>query len=109
MKPKQTSQSAKSKPRALESAPNPKLQVERVQLGVRMEKRMVKVLKAMAEYGDLSLGELLEDIVLHSFEGGNAQTFGPEDLKVIQHLKKVYGMDYDTHANARIVEKAPQT
>src|SRR6266550_3930702 len=43
--------------------------IERMQTGVRMEKRMVKVLKALAEYLDMSLGELLEIIVLQSFEG----------------------------------------
>ena len=79
--------------------------VERVQLGVRLEKRLVKVLKAMAEYGDMTLGELLETIILHSFEGGDAQAFGPESVKVIKDFKKVYGMDYDTHASERFVEK----
>lgn len=44
----------------------PKIPVERVQTGVRMEKSMIKVLKAIAEYSDRSFGELLEDIVLHS-------------------------------------------
>ena len=43
--------------------------VERVQTGVRMEKRMLKVLKALADSLDLSLGDLLEGIVLHAFEG----------------------------------------
>lgn len=81
------------------------LDIERVQLGVRLEKRMVKVLKAMAELGDMSLGELLEEIVLHAFEGGKAQTFGPDDLKVIKDLKRVYGMDYDTHARSRFRER----
>ena len=42
--------------------------IERVQIGVRMEKRMVKVLKGLAEYHDLTLGDLLEGIVLHAFE-----------------------------------------
>ncbi len=41
--------------------------VERVQTGVRMEKRLLKVLKGFAEYHDLSLGDLLEGIVLHAF------------------------------------------
>lgn len=81
------------------------LPVERVQLGVRLERSMVKVLKAMAEYGDMTLGELLEDIVLHSFEGGPAQTFGSEDLKVIADFKRVYGMKYGVHSNYRFVEK----
>lgn len=79
--------------------------VERVQLGVRLERSMVKVLKAMAEYGDMSLGELLEDIVLHSFEGGTAQTFGPDEIKVIADFKKLYGMKYNVHSNYRFVEK----
>ena len=43
--------------------------VERVQTGVRMEKRMLKVLKAVAEQKDMTLGDLLEGIVLHAFEG----------------------------------------
>lgn len=87
------------------SAKESQIPVERVQLGVRLERSMVKVLKAMAEYGDMSLGELLEDMVLHSFEGGSAQTFGPEDLKVINDFKRVYGMKYDVHSNYNFVEK----
>ena len=79
--------------------------VERVQLGVRLERSMVKVLKAMAEYGDMSLGELLEEMVLHSFEGGTAQTFGPEDIKIINDFKRLYGMKYDVHANRKFIEK----
>src|SRR5947207_15460348 len=82
-----------------------KIPVERVQTGVRMEKRMLKVLKAMAEYSDMSLGELLEDIVLHSFEGGGACAFLPESLQRIKQLKEVYGMDYDVHASYRFVER----
>ena len=85
----------------------PKLQIERVQLGVRLEARLVKVLKGLAEYADLSLGELIEDIILHSFEGPGASTFAKSDFKVISDLKKVYGMDYDVHSNYRFVEKHP--
>lgn len=87
------------------SVKNEQIPVERVQLGVRMERSMVKVLKAMAEYGDMSLGELLEEMVLHSFEGGSAQTFGSEDLKVVSEFKRVYGMNYDVHSNYRFIEK----
>ena len=68
------------------------LVVERVQTGVRMEKRMVKVLKGLAEALDLSLGDLMEGIVLHAFE--SEAPFGPETLKRIGQLKEVYGMDY---------------
>jgi len=46
-----------------------RLEVERVQTGVRIEKRILKVLKALAELKDMTLGDLLEGIVLHAFEG----------------------------------------
>ena len=66
------------------------LVVERVQTGVRMEKRLLKVLKAYADYRDLSLGDLLEGIVLHAFEG--KAPFGAESLARINDLKKVFGL-----------------
>jgi hypothetical protein len=93
---------------AQRDASEPKIPVERVQLGVRMEKRMVKVLKAMAEYYDISLGQLLEDIVLHAFEGGGANAFLPDSLERVAELKKVYGMDYDVHASYRFAEQAAE-
>lgn len=72
--------------------------IERIQTGVRMEKRLVKVLKALAEYHDLSLGDLLEGIVLHVFEG--KPPFGPESLRRIAEIKKIYGLDLDaSHAH----------
>ena len=64
--------------------------IERVQTGVRLEKRTLKVLKALAEYLDLSLGDLLEGIVLHVFEG--RQPFSDTTLKQIAQLKAVYGL-----------------
>lgn len=81
-----------------------KLPIERVQLGVRLEKRMVKVLKGVAEYFDVSLTELLESIVLHSFEGGGANAFADDVIPKIQEIKKVYGMDYGVHDGDRFVE-----
>jgi len=63
--------------------------VERVQTGVRMERSLLKVLKGLAEYLDLSLGDLLEGIVLHAFEGD--APFSPETLQAIGELKKIYG------------------
>lgn len=81
--------------------------VERVQLGVRIEKRMAKVLKAIAEYQEVTLGELLEEVVLHEFEGACA--FGPKTLSTIKKLKDAYGMDYDVHSNYRFVEQNPTT
>lgn len=87
-------------PPALE---RPKLQVERVQTGVRIEKRMLKVLKALAELFEISLGDLLEGIVLHSFEG--KAPFDQETLERIAALKEVYGMDYDATASHRLFEE----
>jgi hypothetical protein len=79
--------------------------IERVQLGVRMEVRLVKVLKGLAEFNDETLGELLEKIVLHSFEpvAGDegescASPHSRAELKAVEDLKKVYGLDYDAHA-----------
>ena len=76
--------------------------VERVQTGVRMEKRLVKVLKGLAEYHDLSLGDLLEGIVLHAFD--NKTPFGKESLQKIAELRKVYGLELDSSASHRLTE-----
>jgi hypothetical protein len=65
--------------------------VERVQTGVRLEKRTLKVLKGLAESLDLTLGDLLEGIVLHAFEGKTP--FGDKTLRQIAQLKSVYGLD----------------
>jgi hypothetical protein len=66
------------------------VEVERVQTGVRLEKRMLKVLKAIAEQKDMTLGDLLEGIVLHAFEG--EAPFSPQTLKEIEQFKTLYGM-----------------
>lgn len=66
------------------------IEVERVQTGVRMEKRLLKVLKGLAELKDITLGDLLEGIVLHVFEG--KAPFSPETLGQIAELKKLYGL-----------------
>jgi hypothetical protein len=76
--------------------------VERVQMGVRMEKSMVKVLKALAEYFDMSLGDLLEGMTLHAFE--QKTPFGEETLKRINQLKEIYGMEFDASVSHRFVE-----
>lgn len=88
-----------------EEKKQPKTAIERVQTGVRIEKRMLKVLKALAEYNDQSLGELVEEIVLHAFEGEGVCAFGPEAVQRIKELKKIYGMDYDVHACYGFMEK----
>jgi len=79
-----------------------KLLVERVQTGVRMEKRLLKVLKAFAEYHDMSLGDLLEGIVLHAFDGKTP--FSPASLARIQELKQFYDFDLDSSASHRLKE-----
>lgn len=84
------------------NAENASIAIERVQLGVRMEKRMVKVLKGLAEYLDLSLGDLLEGMVLHSF--ANTPPFNPTIIKRIEQLKEVYGLNYDLQASHRLTE-----
>ncbi len=76
--------------------------VERVQTGVRMEKRLLKVLKALAEYHDMSLGDLLEGIVLHAFDGKTP--FSSLSLKRIHDLKKFYALDLDSSASHRLTE-----
>jgi hypothetical protein len=77
--------------------------VERVQTGVRIEKRILKVMKAFAEYHDLTLGDLIEGIVLHAFEG--KCPFGSESLKLIADLKKIYRLDLDASASHKLVER----
>jgi hypothetical protein len=76
--------------------------IERVQTGARMEKRMVKVLKALAEYLDISLGDLLEGIVLHAFAG--KAPFSTQTLERIASLKEIYGIDYGVEASHRMRE-----
>jgi len=78
--------------------------VERVQTGVRMEKRLLKVLKAFAEYHDLTLGDLLEGIVLHAFEG--KCPFNSESQARIKELKKFYGLELDASASHKLKEHA---
>lgn len=80
------------------------IEVERVQTGVRFEKGLLKVLKALAELKDLSLGDLLEGIVLHAFEG--KAPFGKESLARIADLKKLYELDLTAKDSHRLSEKS---
>jgi len=79
------------------------LEIERVQTGVKIEKRLLKVLKGLAEYHDMTLGDLLEGIVLHAFEG--KAPFERATLERIAQLKKIYGLDLDARASHRLKEK----
>lgn len=79
-------------------------EIERVQTGVRLERRLLKVLKALAELKDLSLGDLLEGIVLHAFDG--KAPFSRETLAQIAELKRIYGLDLHADDSHRLVERA---
>jgi len=77
---------------------------ERTQTGVRIETRMLKVMKGLAEYLDMSLGDLIEGIVLHSFEG--KAPFGDETTDKIRQLKTVYGLELTAEDAHRLDEKS---
>jgi hypothetical protein len=81
----------------------PIIEVERVQTGVRIEKRLLKVLKAVAELKDMTLGDLLEGIVLHAFEG--QAPFSPATLKEIEQFKSLYGMTLKATDSHRLHER----
>lgn len=76
--------------------------IERVQTGVRLEKRLLKVLKGLAEYHDMTLGDLLEGIVLHAFEGKSP--FDGTAQGRIRELKRIYHLDLDASASHRLRE-----
>jgi len=77
--------------------------IERVQTGVRIEKRILKVLKALAEQLDMSLGDLLEGVALHCFEGKTP--FGATTLKKIDQLKQVYDLDLTAADSHKLSER----
>lgn len=77
--------------------------IERVQTGVRIEKRILKVLKMLAAHHDISLGDLIEGIVLHSFE--SKLPFGKEGLKVIESMKKSYGLNLTAADSHKLTEE----
>ncbi len=77
--------------------------IERVQTGVRLEKRLLKVLKGLAEHLDITLGDLLEGIALHSFE--NKPPFSKATLEKIEKLKSVYDLDLVAGDSHKLHEK----
>ena len=79
------------------------IEVQRVQTGVRLEKRLLKVLKAVAELKDITLGDLLEGIVLHAFEG--KATFSPQTLKEIEQCKRLYGLTLKASDSHKLKER----
>ena len=78
--------------------------VQRTQTGVRIESSLLKVLKGLAEYTDLSLGDLLEGIVLHSFEG--KAPFSPATRRVIEQLKDVYDCELTAADSHHLTENS---
>ncbi|SFT57100.1 hypothetical protein SAMN05444141_10231 [Pseudovibrio denitrificans] len=76
--------------------------IERVQTGVRLEKRVLKVLKAVAAHHEMGLGDLLEGIVLHSFEG--KAPFGPDTLAFIASMREAYGLDLTAEDSHKLIE-----
>ena len=82
---------------------NKKIQVERIQTGMRVEKRILKTLKALAEYLDMTLGDLIEGMVLHAFDG--KAPFSDEMILKIQEIKKVYELDLDARHSHKLVER----
>ena len=77
--------------------------IERVQTGVRIEKRILKVLKAIATHHEMTLGDLIEGIVLHSFEG--KPPFGPDTITVIEKIKEIYGLDLTAADSHKLSEE----
>jgi len=82
---------------------DPAVEVERVQTGVRIEKRLLKVLKAVAELKDMSLGGMLEGIVLHVFEGKTP--FSAETLREVEQFRKIYGLTLQASDSHRLKER----
>jgi hypothetical protein len=80
------------------------IDVQRVQTGVRIEKRLLKVLKAMAEYRDISLGDLIEGICLHAFDG--KLPFDEAGREKIAKLKEIYELDLDASASHRLRDQS---
>lgn len=78
--------------------------VERIQTGIRIEKRALKVLKALAEYLNISLGDLVEGIVLHAFDGKTA--FSPNTLDQIERLKAIYKLELTAADSHRLKERS---
>lgn len=76
--------------------------IERTQTGVRLATPLLKVLRGLADYKDMSLGDLIEGIVLHAFD--NKTPFTKETLRVIAQLRDVYGLEL-TSADAHAIKE----
>ena len=86
----------------------PPVEIERVDLPVRIEKRLAAALRDLAAYKRMSLSSCLEETLLHTFEplgDGVASPHTRTQLKYIQDLKRKHHIDYDSHASYRFVER----
>jgi len=94
-------------------AREPKLPIERVSVETRLEKRLAALLHDLARHKNMTVGEALEETLLHTFEkvagGGVASPHTEKTLSHIQALKKQHKIDYDTHASYRFVESGKRT
>ena len=90
-------------------AREPKLAIKRVPVKARVEKRLAALMRDLARHKNMSVGEMLEETLLHTFEkvtrDGVASPHTGHTLKHIQALKKQHGIDYGTHASYRFIEK----
>ena len=78
--------------------------VVRVQTGVRMEKRLLQLMKALAGTLDLSFGDLLEGIALHALEG--KAPFSAQTLAKVKDLRRVYGLTLSAEDSHLLIERA---
>jgi catechol 2,3-dioxygenase-like lactoylglutathione lyase family enzyme len=89
-------------------AREPKMQIKRVPLNARIEKRLAALIEDVAKHNNMTLGEMLEETLLHSMEplskGGVASPHTSATHRYIQELRKKHGIDYDCHASYRFVE-----
>ena len=81
----------------------PKISIERVDVPVRLEKRLAGLLQDLAEHKRMTVGSCLEEILLHTNEGVEPHT--KSTLRYIEELKKKHGIDYDSHGSYRFVEE----
>ena len=88
----------------------PPIPIERVDVPVRLEKRLAALLHDLAEHKRMTLTSCLEEILLHTSEphgDGVASPHTPATLRYIQQLKKKHAIDYDSHGSYRFVEDPP--
>ena len=81
----------------------PRIEIERVEVPVRIEKRLAALLQDLAEHKRMSVGSCLEETLLHTLDGVGPHT--KADLRYIARLKKKHGIDYDSHASYRFSER----